>query len=345
MTPKLPFPDCCSEALKDWDLPRLFSELSTQKKKFNPRSRLTERQKEYICLLLCPKTLQEIAKQLHLEYGTVKQKCLEIYEDIYNLTGLETKTAPDVYINLDKAGYKQKQEANIKLHIEEIADQEIQDYINYINQKHGVNMTYKRINSGSIILVLEGSPGDCKKLEELFQSGELSEVAGIPVEDVWLGEKVTSRKRLTKLSQWLQDSREAVEETVKGFFYSLQDLELAPAGGAALGRRGYSTKAKIIDVSVQSVAFIITVALDPEDTNKTIVKLWLRPLDDDLYLPEGLKLTVLDEDDDEVDRVIADNTLYTELTIPPPDLKGKEGDRFIVTISLGDVIITESFEI
>jgi SpoVK/Ycf46/Vps4 family AAA+-type ATPase len=197
-------------------------------------------------------------------------------------------------------------------------------------------------------LILKSSPEACKKLKQLFEDGQLSEIAGIPVEDVWLGEKITPKKRATKLTQWLKDTKEAVEDTVKnisGLFYSLQDLGLADATRKS---KEYSTKAKIIDLDVQSVAFIVTVAPDNTDENKTKVDFWLEPLDDDPYLPVGLEFTVLDEDGEAIEKAIADNTKFTKLVLPSSEtekLAGEEGDHFMITISLGDVIITEHFEI
>ncbi|NEP55853.1 MAG: hypothetical protein F6K31_02370 [Symploca sp. SIO2G7] len=47
---------------------------------------------------------------------------------------------------------------------------------------------------GSIKLILEGSPEGLKRLEELFKSGELTEILGIPVEDVRFPPEETSSK-------------------------------------------------------------------------------------------------------------------------------------------------------
>ncbi|NJL11318.1 MAG: pentapeptide repeat-containing protein, partial [Calothrix sp. SM1_7_51] len=50
----------------------------------------------------------------------------------------------------------------------------------------GVTFTIKDIQKGSIKITINGSPEDVEKLHELFESGELVDVLGIPVENVEL---------------------------------------------------------------------------------------------------------------------------------------------------------------
>lgn len=61
-------------------------------------------------------------------------------------------------------------------------------------------LTIIDVEEGSIKLKLNGSPEGLKKLEELFKSGELTEVLGIPVEDVQLLPSNTQKKEKSPTS-------------------------------------------------------------------------------------------------------------------------------------------------
>lgn len=122
LEPKLP--KCCSEVPKEWNLQKLFDDLIELKKKLG-KSKVTNRYKEYVCLLLNNKEYKEMAQNLpnigsvtnkkstHIKSNTAKEKCLQIYDDINKLLkerniqitdGVET-TKDNFVSHLLKAGY------------------------------------------------------------------------------------------------------------------------------------------------------------------------------------------------------------------------------------------------
>ncbi|MEM8717939.1 MAG: pentapeptide repeat-containing protein [Cyanobacteria bacterium P01_G01_bin.39] len=71
-----------------------------------------------------------------------------------------------------------------------LKDQEIElrVIIAHIEEQYGLKgkLTIKYLKEGSIKIGLGGEPEDLAKLQELFQSGQLNEILGIPIEDVRL---------------------------------------------------------------------------------------------------------------------------------------------------------------
>lgn len=70
------------------------------------------------------------------------------------------------------------------------------------------NLTILEVREGSVILVLEGSQEGFDRLSELFKSGQLSEILGIPLEDV----RLQSATAPINWRQWLQNLRDEIFE-------------------------------------------------------------------------------------------------------------------------------------
>jgi hypothetical protein len=105
------------------------------------------------------------------------------------------------------------------------------------------------------------------------------------------------------------------------------------------------SRAKIIDLGEQSVALIV--ALNPEE-NRIGIKLSVFPIEDDLYLPEGLQLMVLDREGKLIDnlKLIAGSTQnYLTLPASSDSLFYESGKQFMVKVAWGDNSMTEVFEI
>jgi hypothetical protein len=66
----------------------------------------------------------------------------------------------------------------------------------------------REVKEGSVILVLEGSQEGFDRLSELFKTGQLSEILGIPVEDV----RLQSATAPINWRQWLQNLRDELFE-------------------------------------------------------------------------------------------------------------------------------------
>jgi uncharacterized protein YjbI with pentapeptide repeats len=88
--------------------------------------------------------------------------------------------------------------------IDEIKLKAIFEHLQKIARNAGENveLTILNVEEGSIKITLGGSPESLKWLEEVFKSGELTEVLGIPVEDVQL-EDVTTEEYKSHVVQAL----------------------------------------------------------------------------------------------------------------------------------------------
>lgn len=87
------------------------------------------------------------------------------------------------------------------------------------------NLTILEVREGSVILVLEGSQEGFDRLSELFKTGQLSEILGIPVEDV----RLQSATAPINWRQWLKNFRDEIFEPY------WQQPQLVLVGGAHRG--------------------------------------------------------------------------------------------------------------
>lgn len=80
-------------------------------------------------------------------------------------------------------------------------------------------LTISEVKEGSVILVLAGSRAGLERLLQLYQTGELRELLGIPVEDV----RLVAAKMPIDWRQWLQNLREELFDP----YWQLPELVLA----------------------------------------------------------------------------------------------------------------------
>jgi hypothetical protein len=160
--------------------------------------------------------------------------------------------------------------------------------------------------------------------------------------------KTSPIQPLVNLSQWLMNQFEAGWQTVE----SLRDLlDSRPAyafrGGVTTEETSSNQpelatkRAKLIDLGIQIANHLVMliVEISPEPNGKTSIRLQLHPTGNQIYLPEGVKLTVLDQSKEvflEAQARSADN--YIQL-----QFRGDIQERFSVQISLGDMSFTENF--
>jgi hypothetical protein len=102
-------------------------------------------------------------------------------------------------------------------------------------------------------------------------------------------------------------------------------------------------RAKLLDLGIQIAdqPLMLIVELSPQADQKTSIRLQLHPTGNQLYLPLGVQLTVLDDTGTvflEAQARSADN--YIQL-----QLRGDIGERFSVRVALDDISITEQFVI
>lgn len=160
--------------------------------------------------------------------------------------------------------------------------------------------------------------------------------------------KASPIQPLVNLSQWFIHQFEAGWQTVE----SLRELLEASPNYAFRG--GVTTeetspnhpqmttkRAKLIDLGIQIANYpvMLIVEISSEPNAQTSIRLQIHPTGNQIYLPEGLKLTVLDESKEvflEAQARSADN--YIQL-----QFRGEIQERFSVQISLDDMSFTESF--
>jgi len=162
--------------------------------------------------------------------------------------------------------------------------------------------------------------------------------------------KASPVQTLVNLSQWLMGQIDAGWQTVE----SLRDLlESRPAyafrGGVtteesfANQQPAATKRAKLIDLGIQLAdnPLMLIMEINPEQNNKTSIRLQLHPTANQVFLPERVKLTVLDESEQiflEAQARSADN--YIQL-----QFRGEIQEKFSVAISLDDMSIKEHFMI
>lgn len=162
--------------------------------------------------------------------------------------------------------------------------------------------------------------------------------------------KTSPVQTLVNLSQWCIGQIDAGWQTVE----ALRDLlESRPAYGFRGGvtteesfanqQPSTTKRAKLIDLGIQlaNQPLMLIVEISPEPNVKTSIRLQLHPTGNQGYLPEGVKLTVLDESGEiflEAQARSADN--YIQL-----QFRGEMQEQFSVAISLGDMSIREYFMI
>jgi Protein of unknown function (DUF1822) len=232
----LSIPDCpaCNEARKEWDLERLWNDLSYAKTELRLTNEgLTERETSVLCALLCRKKPAEIAKMLGRSINDVKDiiyNCLKEYLGFY---GENPKGWADfLVIAADK--YKKTSFIGI-LNIavitsaKELNNSQLKEVEKYIQAMTGdPTIKIKRIEKGSIVLILEGSPDGLERLVELFDSGQLSEILAIPVQDVrliWDVAEAGVPQKWVNLSQWFENIVETGWQTVEEILDQLATQE------------------------------------------------------------------------------------------------------------------------
>jgi len=247
-----------------------------------------------------------------------------------NLVKLTQSSQPMLLSNNDQATAK----ITLDVALEALSTPKVLDMVENL-QKQGKDVTLRirRIEEGSVVLVLEGSQKGIKQLETLFQSRQLTEIEGIPVKDVQVMSALTNSTTLVKLSQWLAGIFEEGWQTVEAV---LGTQGAVPAFGFARGTKGVR-RAKVFDFNGQAVALVIMITETVSDQAE--IRVQLRAVDEAKVLPQGLKLRVEIDSDSEENHVSDDaNLIELELSAFP-------GELFMVQVALENAVVTEHFVI
>ncbi len=210
-------------------------------------------------------------------------------------------------------------------------------------KQHGMGVTLNilEIAAGSVKLVLEGSQKGIKRIEELFRSGQLTEVSGIPIKDVRVELPIIAPERtLINLSQWLQNVFEEGWQTVETLLGS-EKAELA----FSFRNTASIAQAKLIDLGIPHPV-VLTIAIMQKADSEREILLQIHTTAEQKYLPPNLQLIVLD---DSGMPVLDNNGVALEAQARSADnyiqlsLYGQPGEQFGVKIALKEASVVENF--
>ena len=190
------------------------------------------------------------------------------------------------------------------------------------------SLTLRRIQRGSLILVLEGSPEGFARIQDLFTNGQLSQLLGAPVSR--LG--VVHDSEPINLSGWFQGLFEAGWCAAKEL---MTPQQLTPAFWSESIKR-----AKLIQFEEEGKdrSVLLMISLKSEGQQQTNIQLRVYPRDQEIYLPEALQLCILSEEQvfEAVTATSADEFIQCEFD-------GSAGDTFAVELKLSNKRFIESF--
>jgi hypothetical protein len=200
-----------------------------------------------------------------------------------------------------------------------------------------VTLKIRRIEAGSVKLILGGSQKGIRLIDKQFKSGQLIEILGVKVKDICVEMPILPPRHIrVNLSQWLQNIFEEGWQTVE----TILGNEKA---GLAFRNTTCTKRAKLIYLGTEHPV-VLTVAIMQKDDVEIVLRIHTTAK----YLPSNLKLSVLDElgvpllDDDgvalEAQARSIDN--YIQLS-----LYGQPGEQFGVKVVLEDNSVIESFVI
>ena len=204
-------------------------------------------------------------------------------------------------------------------------------------KQHGMGVTLNilEIEASSVKLVLEGSQQGIQRLEELFKSGQLTEVSGIRIKDVHVILPITSTvdvisPEFESLKKWFarlfQGNWQPAEMVLASDYRGTEDK--VPEGSIK--------RAKVVNLGEQSVKLVVQ--LTPEEGENVAVSLQVYPIDSANYLPLGLQVMVLDELGD---IFMEDKTDANCDSIELPWTR-ESGEQYAIKLTFGNFTITEN---
>lgn len=200
------------------------------------------------------------------------------------------------------------------------------------------------------LFIFEAPQKEFEQIQALFESGELSKLLGVRVIDVGI---VPESQRVTSLSQWFKGIVEVGWQTLEALFntqaanpaFSIRTTEQSRANDVNNPAHGIR-RGKLIDLGIElagnPVALVVTLT-QVEASEEIDIRLRVYPTGQQNYLPPGLQLIVLDESGDSLPEFKAEARNADDWI--QREFSGEPGERFSVTVALGDDSITENFVI
>lgn len=222
--------------------------------------------------------------------------------------------------------------------IEEVDKAKAEAIIAVVNQLLGNDaVTLKRIDSGSVNLVLESDLEEFERISYLFKTGKLTELLDVPVLDVQLEdvqlESVVELAGAVNLGEWFRDN---FAEAVQTGWLRIQDI-LGPTVNPAF-RSNAVKRAKQIRLGDRALALIIDMATAANQQISLFLGVY--PLGEQAYLPENLNLIVCFESGEPIEIPVENN-----LDGFSQEIFFSSGEEFSVEIASGNESVIEYFVI
>jgi len=209
--------------------------------------------------------------------------------------------------------------------IEQIDRQLLDEILTLLQQRsQDASLRIWTVTEGSVILILSGSHAGIKRLNSLYQTGELREILGIPIEDVWLDLPAVN------LTAWLADN---FTDAVANGWQTVTEI----IGERRLVFRKAAVKRAKEFVLGNNVKVALVIDVVPESDRSFNLLVYLYSLQPQ-YFPENLKLSFLEESGELLGEITAtDNQNYIE-----QELILEIGETVRVEISLNDQFVVST---
>jgi Protein of unknown function (DUF1822) len=145
-----------------------------------------------------------------------------------------------------------------------------------------------------------------------------------------------SDREPVKLSHWWNDIVEVGWETLESLFLEAQ-FAWRDRGGSTSIERDSVMRAKVLDLETSN-RVVLAIELRPIDRSEVTILIQLCPFNSSIYLPENLKLSVLDELGTEVIQAEARTTENIQVKFNA-DL----GEKFGIRVALEEIDVVEYF--
>lgn len=355
------------QVAQTWEIEQLCKDLAKAKQRYRNVEKsqsLSQQKSDCLCGFFCNYSPQEIAQILNVKVNGLQvnlSRNLYRYIETLILNHNENNETPPITWSsiprlLEELGYRRTQPPppaenwvkwRISIDLPEIAAEQLEQIQIILKQIPGnASLRLDKIERGSIQLVFDGTSGGFERIQELFSTGELSELLGVPILAVKLEQ---AEPTPVNLSLWVQN---VWEQALEAGWQTIEEV----FGSQQLGfRSAVVTRAKLLDwrssaVKLKGAKFIdlestvplaLVVDLPRKSEGEIEILLRVYPIQDLTDLPENLKFILLDESGEVLWEVSAGSG---NDCIEQP-LSGEPGERFAVRLELGAIAVTEYFMI
>jgi len=353
-----------NQAAEQWKLEELSLDLGEAKTFYNNAQRqqkLSLKESDCLCGLLCGYSQQQVAKMLNVDVNGLRVNLSNyLYRYIETLVEQKTENRPEIaWVKipkyLEELGYKRTftppptekwVKWRLSIEVSEISPEQLEQIQTLLQQIPGnASLRLDKIEEGSIRLVFNGYLAGFERVRELFESGELSKHLGVKVLDIQL-EPVSEQPDPVNLSGWLQSQ---MNQAIDAGWQTIDELfgMRSPAFRSDLASYAKDIEpepdlptiqqGKSIVLGTASLALLVKLSQESEGEIDILVRVF--PIQESTNLPEELKLMVLDEQGEILEEVPAGRG---NNCIEQP-LSGEPGEGFVIKLEFGGLSVTESF--